>query len=524
MMKRQSLLAPALGVFCLLLGSLVSPTANAYTDGDLSRLTELQDSLKKVEAPVFAPRAYKESRKRYDEVRRWVEMKSSPSRVDKAIAQSREFGENALKSVSVTREALKEYLEPRDKAIAASARTLQPQLFKKGEKIFAKAAEKIEKGDIKGGLKEAPKSSPHFDLAELEAIRSGIVKKADELIATADTDMARKFALITLDKARSQRKKASSIIDINRYDREKAQAAASQAEYEARHASEIAKRVRSLKKNDQAWEQIMLSYELSMQQAADGHKLKLRFDKGTSFAANQLVAEMKSMADSIAGFKADLSALEGNIETLCADLGVRVDSDDGSDNGSAGWLSSLGSEFSNMVRDLDELRGQVRSATSSLERAEEEREAASVILAAKEEKERKFAEVKALFTPIEALTLYNASNDIVIRLRGLSFTSGNWELEESQSPLLAKVAQALQLYEKQQVIIEGHTDNTGSANTNRQLSEKRALAVMDYLRQSTGRSASDFRAIGYGAEKPVANNQTAKGRADNRRIDIVILR
>ncbi|MCH9031929.1 MAG: OmpA family protein [candidate division Zixibacteria bacterium] len=507
------------GVFLALTAICLTGKAMAYTEADVKGLTMLQDSLVVAKAPVFAPKAYKKSRRQYDEVMKLLKMSASASRIDKALIKSREFGENALRSVAVTREALREYLEPREKALKADAPRLQSALFNKGEKIFVKATEKIEKGDIKGGLKEVTKSVPHFDRAEQEAIRSSVIAQADLLILRAINDEAKKFALITLDKARTHRNRASGIIDRDRYDLKSANAEAALAEYEARHATEIAQRVRSLKKNDQAWEQIMLSYELIMQKAADARELKLAFDKGILFAAEQLANEMKLLIEKIDAQESDRNSRAERIAQICSKLGINFSESDGADAA----LTSLEAEFQTLVRELDETKSEMRVTARTLEKTKQENEVASAILAAKEKEELKFIETKALFKPTEALVLYNASQDIVIRLRGLSFESGSWVIENRHIELLEKVAKALKISVGDQIIIEGHTDNTGSSEMNRQLSEKRALAVMNYLRQSTDRAASEFRAIGYGAEKPVANNQNEKGRSENRRIDIVIL-
>jgi outer membrane protein OmpA-like peptidoglycan-associated protein len=69
--------------------------------------------------------------------------------------------------------------------------------------------------------------------------------------------------------------------------------------------------------------------------------------------------------------------------------------------------------------------------------------------------------------------------------------------------------------------VEGHTDNTGSAAKNQDLSLKRALAVRDYL-ISQGIPASSTDAEGFGASSPVADNATADGRSRNRRVEIVV--
>ncbi|RQR43480.1 OmpA family protein [Burkholderia sp. Bp9131] len=71
------------------------------------------------------------------------------------------------------------------------------------------------------------------------------------------------------------------------------------------------------------------------------------------------------------------------------------------------------------------------------------------------------------------------------------------------------------------VTISGYTDSTGSAEHNQQLSERRAQAVAQYLREH-GLNAQKFDVRGYGESNPVASNATAPGRAKNRRVDITL--
>jgi outer membrane protein OmpA-like peptidoglycan-associated protein len=71
--------------------------------------------------------------------------------------------------------------------------------------------------------------------------------------------------------------------------------------------------------------------------------------------------------------------------------------------------------------------------------------------------------------------------------------------------------------------IEGHTDNTGDAAYNLKLGEARAMAVRDYIAKKHGIALSRLNIISYGEEKPVAENNTRDGRAQNRRVVIRIL-
>ena len=87
---------------------------------------------------------------------------------------------------------------------------------------------------------------------------------------------------------------------------------------------------------------------------------------------------------------------------------------------------------------------------------------------------------------------------------------------------IKKVADFMKEYPDTKASIEGNTDNTGSAAYNKKLSKKRADAVAAYLVKNFGIDKSRLSTVGYGFDKPVASNKTAKGRQQNRRVDAVI--
>ena len=76
-------------------------------------------------------------------------------------------------------------------------------------------------------------------------------------------------------------------------------------------------------------------------------------------------------------------------------------------------------------------------------------------------------------------------------------------------------------YPSLRLTIEGHTDNTGSAEINQTVSERRANAVSNYLVQQ-GLNSSSLSAQGLGTSNPVADNGTAEGRQKNRRVEIIV--
>lgn len=110
---------------------------------------------------------------------------------------------------------------------------------------------------------------------------------------------------------------------------------------------------------------------------------------------------------------------------------------------------------------------------------------------------------------------------LVSEIGGVQFATGTANLNASARESLAKFAGIVASYPKLHYKVEGHTDNTGSAAKNQDLSLKRALAVRDYL-ISQGIPASSTDAEGFGASSPVADNATADGRSRNRRVEIVV--
>jgi OOP family OmpA-OmpF porin len=109
-----------------------------------------------------------------------------------------------------------------------------------------------------------------------------------------------------------------------------------------------------------------------------------------------------------------------------------------------------------------------------------------------------------------------------VRLNNIFFETGKAELKAESFTELNRVIEFLQQNPNVKIELSGHTDNVGNADFNKSLSQKRADSVMAYL-ISKGIDASRLVAVGYGMEKPVADNTTEEGKAMNRRVEFTIL-
>lgn len=119
-------------------------------------------------------------------------------------------------------------------------------------------------------------------------------------------------------------------------------------------------------------------------------------------------------------------------------------------------------------------------------------------------------------------TIREEQRGLVVTLSGsILFRSGKSTLLTTAQTKLDQVANALLSVKSRNLIIEGHTDSQGTKAFNQELSLKRAEAVRDYLVKQ-GYPADHILALGKGEESPIANNASAEGRANNRRVEIVI--
>ncbi len=158
---------------------------------------------------------------------------------------------------------------------------------------------------------------------------------------------------------------------------------------------------------------------------------------------------------------------------------------------------------SNLRKDLTEER------RKALEQQEEARRLAA-------EMERKFKDLES-----DVLSVRKDARGTILSMSDILFDIGKADLKGDLKTNLAKISGILTVYKDSHIIVEGHTDNQGSAEYNQKLSEKRAENVMNFLVEQ-GVKQERLTSKGYGFNQPIADNSTKEGRKQNRRVDIVI--
>ena len=155
--------------------------------------------------------------------------------------------------------------------------------------------------------------------------------------------------------------------------------------------------------------------------------------------------------------------------------------------------------------------------------ADKAKAAAAQSDALRQQAEQEKAELRArLLQQLNSiLATRDSARGLIANMSDVLFRSGSFELLPGARERLAKVSGIILAYPSLHVSIEGHTDSVGGDEYNQTLSERRAQAVRDYFVQQ-GIPSSSTEAHGFGKTEPIAPNDTAEGRAQNRRVELVL--
>ncbi len=134
---------------------------------------------------------------------------------------------------------------------------------------------------------------------------------------------------------------------------------------------------------------------------------------------------------------------------------------------------------------------------------------------------RLYDDARKKFSAEEAEVM-KAGDRLVIRLKNMQFPVNQAAIPSSRFETLSRVQEVIETFGPARVMVEGHTDSTGTQAVNERLSSERARSVADYLGREGALQATAIEAKGFGYSKPIASNKTANERAMNRRVDIII--
>lgn len=474
----------ALIVFAWL--SLVTGPALAAASTDAAALAAAVEKARAEKLDVFAPKAFAAAVLASQNATREAERGRAPEKVTARVQEGEAALQKARAVADNARQTLASALKTREDAIVADAPKLASEAWTKASERFQQAMRANESGDLPNAQKRGAEAEVLMRGAELIAIKGGVLNEARALIAQADAAKVARFAPRSLQSAKRHLGEAEQEIQRNRYDLAMPRKLAAQARYDARHAAYVAQqaeRVLQQEKEGQAGvEALILSWEEPLQRIASDMELDIRFDEGPQEPMKELGEYAQQQAQEMRRLKQELQDRDEQIASLNSQM-KRVE-------------SRLGGESQERIALQRQVDAQARMRAN-------------------------IATLEASFTSDEA-RVYRQGEDVVVSLMGINFPSGRSTIDGSSTALMRKVQQALALFPGASLVIEGHTDANGSDSANLILSQDRADAVKQYLVSNLGADAEKVSSIGYGEARPVATNETAAGRARNRRIDLVI--
>jgi outer membrane protein OmpA-like peptidoglycan-associated protein len=155
--------------------------------------------------------------------------------------------------------------------------------------------------------------------------------------------------------------------------------------------------------------------------------------------------------------------------------------------------------------------------------AEKAKAAAAQSESLRQQAENEKAELRArLLQQLNSiLATRDSARGLIANMSDVLFRSGSFELAPGARERLAKVSGIILAYPSLHLAVEGHTDSVGSDEYNRNLSEQRAEAVRNYFIQQ-GIASDSVTAQGFGKTEPIASNDTAEGRQQNRRVELIL--
>jgi outer membrane protein OmpA-like peptidoglycan-associated protein len=398
-------------------------------------------------------------------------------------ADAEKYFKTAAKAAELAKTFLAQVMKSRQDAANAKAPELSRDIWLKAQREFGEAIRALERGDLKRAKRQDIEATSLYRDAELVAIKTQYLSETRQLLADADRAKVGRYAPITLGKAKQLLADAERELNENRYDTDLPRDLARQANYEAKHALYLSEVVRDVVRDkDLTVEQLVLDWEKPLADIAAAIDVTPAMSEGYEKTRSEVVTYIEDIRNEKQAMEQEIAA--NNLR-----------------------LADMEEE----LRTLDERLG---GATAERAALVQRLEAEALVKA-------QFEEVEKMFTRDEA-RVFREGTTIILRLVGLTFDSGRSDFDQSSIPLLAKVEKAIDVFPRSDIIIEGHTDSFGGDESNQVLSQKRAESVQQYMINAMRIPSYRLIATGFGETVPVANNETASGRAKNRRIDIVI--
>ena len=438
------------------------------------------------EVNILSPVSFAEAEELAEDAKKRLDRGDKQSKILQKVASAQAELQRALQVARRSRTELSNVIKARELARAAGATNFEKD-YSEVEKQFLGLTKAIEKAKVERARKNGPKVAEQYRELELRAIKDQTLGEARKLIKQAEKEGAKRTAPKTYAVVQQKLMEVDRFISKNPYQKVKMHNMANEALLQAGRLLQVTRQTKTIKtmksENITLWAEGML------------------YD-----SANELTAP--DMRDQPLGTQ--LENILASIKALRQDRNFLVTK-----------VKSHQEEIEAKNKQIAFLEKEAQKYMAAKERLAAERETAEKRLAAERRFNQLFSEVRTYFQPNEA-EVYKQGVELVIRLKAIQFPVGKHVIMPNNYSLLSKAQRAIRTFGQPGLVIEGHTDSTGSEEHNQHLSQRRAEAVRAYLVANGTLPKEKIIAVGYGSKRPLASNKTPNGRAINRRIDVII--
>ena len=454
----------------------VKPVAKSENPADqINRLENDLADAHKNQLNVLAPTWFAKAESSLGKAKKGLEQGEDPSEVLGIIAEGQAQLQKAEEITRVTRTTMADVIKNRNLARQAGAVKLGYD-YTTAEQAFLSLTKSIERGNLAYADKQKAELAETFRSLELRAIKIETLGEVRKLIQQAKNSKVDKIAPRSFNLAQNKLSEADAFITQHPYEKEMMHQKANEALFMSQRLFQIVDQSEKIK--DMRPEEMTLWMEKNLYE----------------ITAKLAATDMRNQP-----YEIQVKNILGSIDALQKDRQFIFDK-----------VKTLKSEIETKNLQITDLEGKTREQQIVKER-----------LAAEKRFNQLFIEVQNIFSPDEA-EVYKKGNSLIIRLRAIQFPVGKSVIMPDNYPLLSKIQQSIRTFGEPDVIIEGHTDSTGSNELNEHLSQQRSESVRQYLLANKTLSYDRIVAVGYGSSKPLASNATEEGRAVNRRIDVII--
>ncbi len=479
---RPSLTFCTFVITCVLSTALFSQSGSELKESLFGETDKLMVQVQAEQGNVLSPSNYKKALNKYTQaVNEFTDGKRIRD-IEKKLGEVRSLLSQCLKITGPGKTTFATALRAREDALKTNAPEYAKELYDRAESEFLTATRKLERNDVKGAKNKIQTINSLYRQAELSAIKVSVIGNVRNLMHQAKDEEVDKYTPITYATALRLLNESESILNSNRRSESSAKEKAEQAEIETKHAIFLTRQIKRLRKNQGEWENFILDREIFIEDIAQELGFAAHFDEGMDRPLKGILKIAKILQREKRNLTEEVQ--QKNIE----------------------------------LEQLNETLKKYREKEAGLQAELQEKQ---YRLEVKRKREELIRSVENMFESQVAVVL-RKGDDFIIRLIGLTFPSGNATIKPEFFSLLATVQRALRKFPNAPFTIEGHTDAVGDDRYNENLSFERAHAIKQYLLANMGLEDSRITALGYGETRPIASNESAQGRAQNRRIDIVI--